>query len=206
VIEMASIMIGVAGVAQQLKTANASGGVSAPSGARLQNYAPGSSGNNSAVLIGERETFTNPFDYTGAFSDTVSSLPAHAPDISLEVVALSYTGQALVATIEFGGYCNVTDATGCTFAWDVSINSASLSGGNSASIIGTASTAQNSLAMGAGIGDGVGEKLQIAWGGSKSGIVFPSDGDSVEVTVSCTVTNSAGSDSDECIYQISFVE
>ena len=203
---MASIMVGVAGVAQQLKTANASGGGSAPTGARLQNYAPGGSGNNSAVLIGERETFTNPFDYTGAFSDTVSSTPAHAPNISLEVVTVSYTGQALTATIEFGGYCNVDDATGCTFAWDVSINSSSLSGGNSAAITGTASTSQNSLAMGAGVGNGVGEKLSITWGGSKSGLVFPSDGDSVEVTISCTVTNSAGSDSDSVIYQINFVE
>lgn len=202
---MASIMIGVAGVAQQLKTANASGGGSAPTGVRIQNYAPGGSGNNSAVLIGERETFTNPFDYTGAFNDTVSSLPAHAPNISVEGVGDSYTGQALTATIEFGGYCDVTDATGCTFAWDVSINSASLSGGNSAAITGTASTSQNSLAMGAGVGNGVGEKLAITFGGSKSGIIFPSSGDSVEVTISCTVTNSAGNASDSLIYQINFV-
>ena len=201
---MASIMIGVAGVAQQLKTANASGG-SAPTGARILNYGPGGSGNNSAVLIGERETFTNPFDYTGAFSDTVSSLPAHAPNINTEVVQTSYDGQALQAVIEFGGYCVITDATGCTFTWDVSINSASLSGGNSAAITGTASTAQNSLAMGAGVGDGVGEKLAITFGGSKSGVFYPASGDSVEVTVGCTVTNSAGNDSDSVIYQINFV-
>ena len=202
---MASIMIGVAGVAQQLKTANASGG-SAPTGARILNYAPGGSGQNSAVLIGERETFSNPFDYTGAFNDTVSSLPAHAPNVALETVEISYTGQALQAVIEFGGYCDITDATGCTFAWDVSINSSSLSGGNSAAITGTASTAQNSIAMGAGVGDGVGEKLVITFGGSKSGVIYPSDGDSVEVTIGCTVTNSAGTDSDSLIYQINFVE
>ena len=203
---MASIMIGVAGVAQQLKTANASGGGSAPTGTRLRNYAPGASGNNSAVLIGERETFTNPFDYTGAFNDTVSSTPAHAPIISLETLSANYFEQALVATIEFGGYCHVTDATGCSFAWDVSINSQSLSNGNSASITGTASTSQNSLAMGAGVGDGVGEKLLITFGGSKSGVLYPANGDSVEVTIGCTVTNSAGSDSDSVIYQINFVD
>ena len=201
---MASIMIGVAGVAQQLKTANAT--PSAPTGTRLRNYAPGSSGNNSAVLIGERETFTNPFDYTGAFNDTVSSTPAHAPNISLETLAANYFEQALAATIEFGGYCHVTDATGCSFAWDVSINSQSLSNGNSASITGTASTSQNSLAMGAGVGDGVGEKLLITFGGSKSGVLYPANGDSVEVTIGCTVTNSAGSDSDSVIYQINFVD
>ena len=203
---MASIMIGVAGVAQQLKTANASGGGSAPTGTRLRNYAPGASGNNSAVLIGERETFTNPFDYTGAFNDTVSSTPAHAPNISLETLAANYFEQALAATIEFGGYCHVTDATGCSFAWDVSINSQSLSNGNSASITGTASTSQNSLAMGAGVGDGVGEKLLITFGGSKSGVLYPVNGDSVEVTVACNVTNSGGSDSDSVIYQINFVD
>ena len=201
---MASIMIGVAGVAQQLKTANASGG-SAPTGVRIQNYAPGGSGNNSAVLIGEREPFTNPFDYTGAFNDTVSSTPAHAPNISVATLASNYFEQALTATIEFGGYCNVTDATGCTFAWDVSINSSSLSNGNSAAITGTASTSQNSLAMGAGVGDGVGEKLAITFGGSKSGVLYPANGDSVQVTISCTVTNSGGSTSDSVIYQINFV-
>ena len=200
---MASIMIGVAGVAQQLKTANAT--PSAPTGARLRNFAPGGSGNNSAVLIGERETFTNPFDYTGAFNDTVGSIPAHAPNISVGTLSLNYFEQATVATIEFGGYCDITDATGCTFAWDVSINSASLSNGNSAAIIGTASTAQNSLAMGAGVGDGVGEKLAITFGGSKAGVLYPANGDSVEVTVSCTVTNSGGSSSDSVIYQINFV-
>lgn len=200
-IEMASIMIGVAGVAQQLKTANAT--PSAPNDARLQNYAPGGSGNNSAVLIGEREAFSNPFDYTGAFNDTVSSTPAHAPNISVETMN-AYDSQAIIATIEFGGYCN-TAATGCTFAWDVTLNSSSLSNGNSAAIIGTASTAQNSLAMGAGVGDGVGEKLQITFGGSKSGVFYPANGDSIVVTVSCTITNSAGSDSDSVIYEINFV-
>ena len=200
-IEMASIMIGVAGVAQQLKTANATS--SAPTDARVQNYAPGGSGNNSAVLIGERETFTNPFDYTGAFSSTISSTPAHVLTVESEVLLTSYTDNAAAATIEFGGYCN-TAATGCTFAWDVSIDSQSLSNGNSAAIIGTASTAQNSLAMGAGVGDGVGEKLQITWGGSKSGFVMPANNDSVQVTVSCTITNSAGSDSDSVIYKINF--
>ena len=200
-IEMASIMIGVAGVAQQLKTANATS--SAPTDARVQNYAPGGSGNNSAVLIGEREAFSNPFDYTGAFNDTVNSTPAHAPNISVETMN-AYDGQAVVATIEFGGYCN-TAAAGCTFAWDVTLNSSSLSNGNSAAIIGTASTAQNSLAMGAGVGDGVGEKLQITFGGSKSGVFYPASGDSIVVTVSCTITNSAGSDSDSVIYEINFV-
>ena len=199
---MASIMIGVAGVAQQLKTANAT--PSAPNDARLVNYAPGGSGNNSAVLIGEREAFSNPFDYTSAFNDTVNSTPAHAPNISVEGVGGAYNEQAVIATIEFGGYCQ-TVATGCTFAWDVTLNSSSLSGGNSAAIIGTASTAQNSLAMGAGVGDGVGEKLQITFGGSKSGVIYPSNGDSILVTVSCTITNSAGSDSDSVIYEINFV-
>lgn len=198
---MASIMIGVAGVAQQLKTANAT--PSAPNDARLQNYAPGGSGNNSAVLIGEMEAFSNPFDYTGAFNNTVSSTPAHAPNISVETMN-AYDDQAVIATIEFGGYCN-TAATGCTFAWDVTLNSSSLSNGNSAAIIGTASTAQNSLAMGTGVGDGVGEKLQITFGGSKAGVFYPANGDSIAVTVSCTITNSAGSDSDSVIYEINFV-
>jgi len=200
---MASIMIGVAGVAQQLKSANT---VSAPTDARILNYDPTSgSGQNSAVQIGERETFSNPFDYTGAFNDTLSSLPAHELTVEAEVLQIAYTGNAAVATIEFGGYCN-TAAAGCTFAWDVSIEDESLSLGNSAAIIGTASTAQNSLAMGTGVGDGVGEKLQITWGGSKSGFVMPDDGDYVEVSITCTITNSAGSDSDELRYKVTFSE
>ena len=200
---MASIMIGVAGVAQQLKS---SGAVAAPTDARLLNYNPTSeSGQNSAVQIGERETFANPFDYTGTFNDTLSSLPAHEVTVEQEVLATAYTGNAAVATIEFGGYCN-TSATGCAFAWDVTLEDESLSNGNSANIIGTASTAQNALAMGAGTGDGVGEKLQITWGGSKSGVLYPANGDYVEVSIDCTVTNSAGSDNDELRYKINFAE
>ena len=195
-------MIGVAGVIQQSAST-----VSAPTGARILNYNPTSgSGNNSAVHIGERETFTNPFDYTGAFNDTLSSLPAHELTVEAEVLEIAYTGNAAVATIEFGGYCQVADATGCSFAWDVSIENVSLSNGNSAAIVGTASTSQDSLAMGVGTGNGVGEKLQITWGGNKSGFVMPADGDYVEVSISCTVTNSAGSDNDELRYKVNFAE
>ena len=194
-------MIGVAGVVQQSAST-----VSAPNDARLINYDPLSgSGNNSAVLIGERETFSNPFDYTGAFGDTLSSLPAHEVTVESEPLAIAYTGNAAAATIEFGGYCQ-TFSTGVTFAWDVNIEDSSLSGGNSAAITGTASTSQNALAMGTGVGHGVGEKLVITWGGSKAGFVFPSDGDYVEVSITCTITNSAGSDSDEVRYKINFSE
>jgi hypothetical protein len=143
VIEMASIMVGVAGVAQQLKTANAT--VAAPSSLRILDFNPNTaSGNTDAVDIAEVEPFSSPFAHDGSsFSNG-----AYQATIASSDVLSAYTGNASAATLEFGGFLNTSAAggmpTGTTFEWDVSIGeNNSLSNGNSASIIGTASTAQN---------------------------------------------------------------
>ena len=73
-IEMASIMVGVAGVAQQLKTANAT--VAAPSSLRILDFDPSSgSGNTDAVDIAEVEPFSSPFAHDGSsFSNGASQV------------------------------------------------------------------------------------------------------------------------------------
>tara|TARA_R100001510_G_C7580544_1_gene153685 strand:- start:22 stop:636 length:615 start_codon:yes stop_codon:yes gene_type:complete len=191
VIEMASIMIGVAGVAQQLKTANAT--VAAPSQLEIRDFASGS-GNKNAVDIAENENLSTPFDHNGSsFSGGTYQV-----DVELEQMAV-YNGHATAATLEFGGFLATNASggmpTGTTFLWDVAIGSnTSLSNGNSASIIGTASTAQNSLSIGPGnTNNGVGEQARLTFGGNKSGILYPADGDVWHIVVSCTATSAGGS-------------
>ncbi len=191
-IEMASIMIGVAGVAQQLKTANAT--VAAPSSLRILDFDPSSgSGNTDAVDIAEVEPFSSPFAHDGSsFSNG-----AYQATIASSDVLSAYTGNASAATLEFGGFLNTSAAggmpAGTTFEWDVSIGeNNSLSNGNSASIIGTASTAQNSLDI-SGTDDGVGEKARLTFGGSKAGFLMPAAGDVWHTVITCTATSAGGS-------------
>ena len=191
---MASIMIGVAGVAQQLKTANASSGVPAPSNLRILDFDPSSgSGNTDAVDIAEVEPFDSPFAHDGSsFSSGAYQVTIASTDVLSE-----YSGNANAATLEFGGFLDTTAVggmpTGTTFEWDVSIGeNNSLSNGNSASIIGTASTAQNSLNI-SGNNDGVGEKARLTFGGSKAGLLMPAAGDVWHTVITCTATSAGGS-------------
>ena len=189
---MASIMIGVAGVAQQLKTANAT--VAAPSELRITDFATGGSGNTDAVDIAEQEaSITSPFTHDGSsFSNG-----AYQANVSISSLDTAYTGNAAAATLEFGGFLGTSAAggmpAGTTFAWDVTIGeNNSLSAGNSASITGTASTAQNSLSI-SGTDNGVGEKAVLTFGGSKAGVSYPAPNDIFHINVLCTATSAGGS-------------
>tara|TARA_B100001778_G_C18518971_1_gene597867 strand:+ start:169 stop:792 length:624 start_codon:yes stop_codon:yes gene_type:complete len=206
VIEMASIMIGVAGVAQQLKTANAT--VAAPSNLRITDFDPSSgSGNTDAVDIAEDEPITSPFAHDGSsFSNG-----AYQVNVNLGSLDTAYTGSATSATLEFGGFLDTTAAggmpAGTTFAWDVIIGeNNSLSNGNSASIIGTASTAQNSLTIGTGsTNNGVGKQARLTFGGSKAGVNYPAANDVFHINVSCTATSAGGSASASVNIEYTFV-
>lgn len=198
---MASIMVGVAGCAQQ--AANAT--VAAPSSLRIRDFATGS-GNTDALDIGEQEAYiSSPFNHDGSsFSNG-----AYQVNVSLGSLDTAYTGNANAATLEFGGFLGTSAAggmpDGTTFAWDVIIGeNNSLSNGNSASIIGTASTAQNSLDF-SGSNNGVGEKARLTFGGSKAGVFYPAVNDVFHINVSCTATSTGGSASASVNIEYTFV-
>jgi len=92
-------------------------------------------------------------------------------------------------------------ATGATsFGWDIVLTSQSLTNGT-ASIEGTALTGQDCTA-----GAGVGEYLQIAFGGGRGGQTYPESGDSIVITLKGTATNSTGTTSaTDCVLTYSFI-
>ena len=201
---MASIMVGVAGVAQQLKTANAT--TAAPSGLRIMDFNPDTaSGNTDAVDIQEQDTgISSPFNHDGSSF----SSGAYQVNVNIGTLNSAYSGSATQATLEFGGFLDTTAAggmpAGTTFAWDVIIGeNNSLTGtGVAASITGTASTNQNSLNISSG--DGVGEKAVLTFGGGKS-LTFPAVNDVFHINVSCTATNAGGSASASVNIEYTFV-
>ena len=183
--------MGVVGVVAQ-----AGQGVAAPSNLRIMDFDATDdeqSGNTNAVDISETEPFSSPFDHDGSsFSSGVYQV-----NVNLGALDTAYTGSASAATLEFGGFLDTTAAggmpAGTTFAWDVTIgDNNSLSNGNSASISGTASTAQNSLDF-SGTNNGVGEKAVLTFGGSKAGVAYPAHNDVFHINVLCTATSSGGS-------------
>jgi len=205
VIEMASIMVGVAGVAQQLKTANAT--TAAPSGLRIMDFNPDTaSGNTDAVDIQEQDTgISSPFNHDGSSF----SSGAYQVNVNIGTLNSAYSGSATQATLEFGGFLDSSTMTSsaladCTFAWDVIVGeNNSLTGtGVAASITGTASTNQNSLNISSG--DGVGEKAVLTFGGGKS-LTFPAVNDVFHINVSCTATNAGGSASASVNIEYTFV-
>ena len=160
---------------------------SAPTGVSI---ATSSSGNyNNAIASGEANCNNDTMSLDGSEFSTGSA----DRDVSLGTNAAAwdnmYTGCANSAIINYQGYIRATGAT--SFAWNIvglTINT-SLSNGTSASIVGTASTTQDETSS----SDSIGEYLQIAFGGGRGGLTFPADGDTVELDISATATNSAGS-------------
>ena len=181
-IEMASIMIGVAGVAQQLKTANASGGGggSAPTSVSI---ATSSSGNyNNAVTASVVDGCGG--EDLGMEMDG-STFSTGSADVSVDASFYEsmYDGCDSQQRIRYGGYIRATGAT--SYQWDVSINSSSLSNGCSAGTSGTASTSQSATS-------GLGEDVIIFFGGGRGGQTYPADGDSLSVNIDASATNSNG--------------
>ena len=196
---MASIMVGVAGVAQQLKTANAT--VAAPSNLRILDFDPEGSGNTDAVDIQENEELISAqFNHDGSgFSSG-----AYSANINIGTLNSNYNGNAAAVTLEFGGFIDGTIPAGTTFSWDVATGSNTSLTAGSTSITGTASTSQDSLGF-SGADDGVGEKAVLTFGGSKAGLIFPSPNDVWHIVVSCTATSAGGSASASVEIEYTFV-
>ena len=185
-IEMASIMIGVAGVAQQLKTANASGGGggSAPTSVSI---ATSSSGNYDNAVTSNHADGCGSEDLGLDLDGSEFSTGSADVTVDISFYGDLYEGCSSVQTIRYYGYIRATGAT--SYQWDVSINSASLSNGCSVATSGTASTSQDATSS------GVGEDVVITFGGGRGGLTFPANGDSLSVHIDATATNSNGSTS-----------
>lgn len=182
--------MGVAGCAAQAAE------VAAPSGLRILDFDPSSgSGNTDAVDIQENEELISAqFNHDGSSF----SSGAYSANINIGTLNSNYNGNAAAVTLEFAGFLHSSDMSSsaladCTFLWDVSVGSNTSLTAGSTSITGTASTTQNSLDFTGSSDHGVGEKAVLTFGGSKSGLIFPSVNDVWEIDVSCTATNAGGS-------------
>ena len=187
-IEMASIMIGVAGVAQQLKTANASGGGggSAPTSVSIATSSSGNYNNAITSLHNDGcggEDLGN--ELTGAESYTSSS-GQYLLEIEVDISQYGsyYNGCEAFERLKYLGYIRATGAT--SFAWDLTLSSSSLSNGCSATLTGSGSTSQDATSS------GIGEDLIILFGGGRGGFTFPAEGDEVVVKIEAGATNSNG--------------
>ena len=172
-------MVGVAGCAQQgAATASAPTNVS---------IATSSSGNyDNAVIIHDKSGVGALFDDDG------SNFSGGAISISVPVNQLpgAYGGNAVEETLAIGAYLRATGAT--SFSWDVELLEVTLSGGNSATTSGTASTSQDVTDATSGERGEMGEAIVITFGGSKSGVVYPSQGDAIEARITASATNANG--------------
>ena len=183
---MASIMIGVAGCAQQ------GAAVPAPSELRITDFATGS-GNTDAVDIQEaEESITSPFSHDGSSF----SSGTYSANVNIGALNSAYSGSAVLATLEFGGFLSTSAAggmpAGTTYSWNVTTGSSTSLSAGSASVTGTASTTQNALNF-SGANHGIGKKAVLTFGGGKSGLIFPSPNDVWHIEVSCTATSAGGS-------------
>ncbi len=187
VIEMASIMVGVAGVAQQLKTANAAGGggSGAPTSVSIATSATG--GTNNAVLAeeGSAANFSG-MDVAGSdFSSGQGSVT-----VDIDAMGETFPGVSGQATINFFGYLRATGAT--SFSWDVAVDTIAtdLSAGT-AGTQGTAVTTQDATGS-PGLTIGINEQGTLVFGGGRGGLIFPSAGDVLQFVISGSATNSSG--------------
>ena len=197
---MASIMIGVAGCAQQ------GAAVPAPSELRILDFDPSSgSGNTDAVDIQEaEESITSPFSHDGSSF----SSGTYSANVNIGALNSAYSGSAVLATLEFGGFLNTSAAggmpAGTTYSWNVTTGSNTSLSAGSASVTGTASTTQNALNF-SGANHGIGKKAVLTFGGGKSGLIFPSPNDVWHIEVSCTATSAGGSASAQVDIEYTFV-
>ena len=185
---MASIMVGVAGVAQQLKTANAAGGGGGGSGAptSVSIATTETGGTNNAVLAEEGAVGFGGMDVSGSdFSSGQASIT-----VDIDEMGDEFPGNSGQATINFFGYLRATGAT--SFSWDVAVDTlaTSLSAGT-AGTQGTAVTTQDATGSG-GLTIGINEQGTLVFGGGRGGLIFPSNGDVLQFVISGSATNSSG--------------
>ena len=113
-----------------------------------------------------------------------NSLIVNVPENDFSV----FNGCSSVGNVEVYGYLRATGAT--SYLWDLSIVSQSLSNGCLGTIAGTASTSHDSTGAG-----GIGESLQIIWGGGRGGFLFPLAGDQIILDIEGDATNGSGTTS-----------
>ena len=177
-------MIGVAGVAQQLKTANSGGGGggggSAPTSVSI---ATSSSGNYNNAVTSSVIDGCGSEDLGMELDGSTFSTGSADVTVDASFYEDMYDGCDSQQAIAYYGYIRATGAT--SYQWDVSINSSSLSNGCSAATSGTPSTSQNATS-------GIGEGVIIFFGGGRGGQTYPADGDSLSVHIDASATNSNG--------------
>ena len=209
-------ILGVVGTAQQLETANASGGES--SGPSTQGTAPNPTGvaisgtSNSATnfIMGAQEVSNaqNASNPDGADQFDVAAHPSKwsngQADITIDIsnsasdLNAAYSGQSSNAQIAFLGYIQATNAT--SFQWSLSVSSSLSAGSAAVQYVGfatAAATDQDATTYGTNLGDqqGIEAFCVITWGGGRGGLIFPSNGDTVTCTIGADATNSNGTTS-----------
>ena len=221
-------ILGVVGTAQQLETANASGGGGGSSTISTQGTAPnptgvaisGTSNPSSNFIMGAQEVSNaqNASNPDGADQFDVLAHPLYwsngQNDTTIDVsvggqgdLNAAYSGQSSVARIAFTGYIQATNAT--SFQWSLSVSS-SLSAGSAAVSYtsGTAaSTDRDATTYSATLGQtkGIEAFCDITWGGGRGGLIFPSNGDTVTCTIGADATNSNGTTSaDDLVIKYTF--
>ena len=217
-------ILGVVGTAQQLETANASGGGgSAPS---TQGTAPNPTGvaisdssnpftnfTMSAQEVSNAQNASNP-DGADQFDVNFSNFSNGQADITIDIsnnagdLNAAYSGQSSTARIAFLGYIQATNAT--SFQWSLSVSSSLSAGSAAVQYVGfatAAATDQDATSYGTGLGDqqGIEAFCKITWGGGRGGLIFPSNGDTVTCTIGADATNSNGTTSaDDLVIEYTF--
>lgn len=198
---MASIMIGVAGCAQQ-----GSGG-SAPSGVVLSHTSSGTPTSASATLgeVNQGGAMyyngslpSNPMrPETGNKNLDDAELDGYATDVP------GHTGQ-----IEFNvfGYIHETGATSYSYSVSIDSEETSFSSGNlSASVTGSSVTDQNALGSTKfGVGTGFKVIIDLGSNGGSGDYDTPASGDSLGLIITGTATNANGSTNSTIGYAIVF--
>ncbi len=113
-----------------------------------------------------------------------NSLTVNVSELSFSV----FNGCSGAGYLQIYAYLRATGAT--SYLWDLSVVSQSLSNGCLGTIAGTASTSQDSTGA-----DGIGESLQIIWGGGRGGFLFPLAGDQIVLDIEADATNGSGTTS-----------
>ena len=223
-------ILGVVGTAQQLETANASGGGgSAPS---TQGTAPnptsvaisGTSNPSSNFTMGAQEVsnaqnssnpdgadqfdvnpFPSPF---GLWSNGQANVDIDVSTSGQSDLDAAYSGQSSNALIAFLGYIQATNAT--SFQWSLSVSSSLSAGSAAVQYVGfatAAATDQDATTYSTSLGaqQGIEAFCAITWGGGRGGFIYPSNGDTVTCTIGADATNSNGTTSaDDLVIKYTF--
>ena len=113
----------------------------------------------------------------------------------------SFDGCSAASNNRVFAYMRVGSADATSYAWDLELTSQSLSNSCVGSVQGTALSGQDCTA-----GQGVGQYIQIIFGGGRGGQTYPANGDSLVVTLKGAATNSTGTTSaTDCVLTYSFI-